>query len=297
MKKSPSVSPDFSVRDFFKRFPNDDACLAHVMEQRYGFEGDCPHCGVETTFHKIAERKAYAGAACGCHIYPCAGTIFQDSRTPLQTWYYAIYLFIATRHGVSGKELQRTLGVTYKTAWRIGQQIRDLMAKADGFQMLKGHVEADETYVGGRRPGKRGRGAAGKTIVMGMKERDGRIQTEIIPNVKKPTLREAVNKNVEKGTIVSTDELLSYGLLTDDGYKHGAVVHSQEIWAYYDSKFDVVHHTNSVESFWKMFKASVRGTHVHISAKHMQRYLNEFTFRANHRDRVNLMFDLVVGAL
>lgn len=186
MKKSPSVSPDFSVRDFFKRFPNDDACLAHVMEQRYGFEGDCPHCGVETTFHKMTDRKAYAGAACGCHIYPCAGTIFQDSRTPLQTWYYAIYLFIATRHGVSGKELQRTLGVTYKTAWRIGQQIRDLMAKADGFQMLKGHVEADETYVGGRRPGKRGRGAAGKTIVMGMKEREGRIQTEVIPDVRKP---------------------------------------------------------------------------------------------------------------
>jgi transposase len=131
MNKSPSASPDFSVRDFFKRFPDDDACLAHVMEQRYGLKGHCPHCGVETTFHRMTDRKAYAGAACGCHVYPQAGTIFQDSRTPLQTWYYAIYLFIATRHGVSGKELQRTLGVTYKTAWRMGQQIRDLMAKAD----------------------------------------------------------------------------------------------------------------------------------------------------------------------
>ena len=144
---------EFSVRDFFKRFPDDNACLEHLMEQRYGFKCFCPSCGVETTFHRLTDRKAFSGAACGHHVYPQAGTIFQDSRTPLQTWYYAIYLFIATRHGVSGKELQRTLGVTYKTAWHIGQQIRDLMAKADGLQMLKGHVEADEAYVGGARKG------------------------------------------------------------------------------------------------------------------------------------------------
>jgi hypothetical protein len=100
-----------------------------------------------------------------------------NTRTPLQTWFYAIYLFVVTRHGVSGKELQRALGVTYKTAWRMGQLIRDLMAKADGFEMLQGHVELDEAYVGGHRPGKRGRGAAGKTIVMGAKERGGKINS------------------------------------------------------------------------------------------------------------------------
>lgn len=142
----------FSVRDFFATFPNDDACLNRVMEIRYGMRHECAHCHKDATFHRIAARKAFACAACGHHVYPCAGTIFQDSRTPLQTWFYAIYLFIATRHGVSGKELQRTLGVTYKTAWRMGQQIRDLMTKADGFAMLKGHVELDEAYVGGHRP-------------------------------------------------------------------------------------------------------------------------------------------------
>lgn len=267
------------------------------MEQRYGLKGCCPSCGVETTFHRLTERKAFAGAACGHHVYPQAGTIFQDSRTPLQTWYYAIYLFIATRHGVSGKELQRTLGVTYKTAWRIGQQIRDLMAKADGFQMLKGHVEADEAYVGGMRSGgKRGRGAPGKTIVMGMKERGGRMQTEVIPDVRKPTLRAVVNAHVEKGAVVSTDELMSYGLLTGDGYKHGAVKHGQNEYAYYDYRTGEWHHTNSVESFWKLFKASVRSTHIHVSPQHMQRYLSEFSFRSNHRECGNLMFDLVIGA-
>eukprot|EP01037_Dinobryon_pediforme_P017889 gene17893-18120_t len=146
-----------TVRQFFARFPNDEACLNHVMEVRYGMRHVCEKCGKDTTFHKITERRAFSCAACGHHVYPCAGTIFQDSRTSLQSWFYAIYLFVTTRHGVSGKELQRTLGVTYKTAWRMGQQIRDLMGKVDGFAMLQGHVELDEAYVGGHRAGKRGR--------------------------------------------------------------------------------------------------------------------------------------------
>lgn len=291
MEKSPSSSPDFSVRDFFKRFPDDDACLAHVMEQRYGFKGNCPHCGVETTFHRMTDRKAYAGAACGCHIYPCAGTIFQDSRTPLQSWYYAIYLFIATRHGVSGKELQRTLGVTYKTAWRMGQQIRDLMSKADGFKALRGHVEIDETFVGGRQPANVGRSRKEKTVVIGMKQRGGRLVTEVIPDIKMSTIKPVVLETVEEGARVSTDELLSYGLLNKYGYDHQSVTHRKYEWA----RGDV--HTNNLESFWKLFKTSVKSTHVHVSRKHMNRYLAEFTFRSNHRARVNLMFDLVVGAL
>jgi hypothetical protein len=216
-------SEKLTVRQFFARFPDGDACLTHIMDVRYGLRHVCGKCGKDATFHKMSGRRAYACAACGDHVYPCAGTIFQDSRTSLQTWFYAIYLFVVTRHGVSGKELERTLGVTYKTAWRMGQQIRLLMEKADGFAMLQGHVEADEAYVGGHRPGKRGRGAAGKTIVMGMKERGGRLTTEVIPDVKKATLRDVVNRNVEPGSVVSTNELMSYGLLEGDGYVHGQV--------------------------------------------------------------------------
>ena len=287
----------YSVREFFAEFPNDDACVNRVMEVRYGLRHVCEKCGKESTFHKLAERRAYSCSHCGDHVYPGAGTIFQDSRTPLQTWFYAIYLFIATRHGVSAKELQRTLGVTYKTAWRIGHQIRDLMAKADGFEMLKGHVEIDEAYVGGKRAGKRGRGAEGKTIVMGMKERGGKLATEVIPNVRKDTLRDVVLENVEKGATVSTDELYSYNLLTGDGYKHGAVSHAAKEWTYYDYRTAATHHTNHVESFWKIFKDSINSTHIHISEKYMDRYLGEFQFRSNHRQMVNGMFDLLIGAL
>ncbi|WP_019831178.1 IS1595 family transposase [Sphingomonas sp. PR090111-T3T-6A] len=299
MSKKPSAVVAMSVREFFARFPNDDACLVHIMNVRFGGTTmDCPACGVEGEFHKLRDRRVYACPNCLHQIAPTANTILHDTRTPLVSWFYAMYLFATTRHGVSGKELQRQLGVTYKTAYRIGMQIRTLMGKADFDGLLSGHVQADEAYVGGRRSGgKRGRGAPGKTIVMGMKEEGGPLVTRIIPDVKKPTLRAVVNENVEKGSVVSTDELMSYGLLEGDGYVHGSVKHAAKEWSRYDYRQGVTHSTNAVEGFWRLFKASVRSTHVQISGKHMARYLDEFTFRANHRERMNAMFDLMVGAL
>ena len=299
-KKSLSASPEFSVREFFQRFPDDDACLAHIMQVRFGgTRFECGSCGKESTHHKLATRRTFVCANCGHHVNPTAGTILHDTRTPLVSWFYAMYLFCTTRHGVSGKELQRQLGVTYKTAYRIGQQIRDLTAKAQSFDaLLAGHVELDEAYVGGRKSGgKRGRGAPGKTIVMGLISRDGPMKAVVIPNVKKETLRGVVLDNVEPGSVVSTDELYSYNLLTGDGFEHGRVSHGKGEYAVYDYRSGNTFHVNTVEGFWRLFKASIRSTHVQISAKHMQRYLSEFTFRANHRQRVNGMFDLLVGAL
>ncbi len=125
-KKSPSASPDFSVRKFFQRFPTEEACLDHIMTVRFGgTRFECNVCGKDATHHKLAKRRTYVCAHCGHHVNPTAGTILENTRTPLVSWFYAIYLFCTTRHGVSGKELQRQLGVTYKTAYRIGQQIRD----------------------------------------------------------------------------------------------------------------------------------------------------------------------------
>ncbi len=244
----------------------------------------------------MTERRAFACSHCGDHIYPTAGTVFQDTRTPLQSWFYAIYLFVTTRHGVSGKELQRQLGVTYKTAYRMGMQIRKLIGSIEDFDMLQGHVEMDEAYVGGRRTGGgRGRGAAGKTIVMAMKERGGDIRAVVIPDAKRATLRNVVLRNVKEGSVVSTDEFMSYGLLEGDGYKHGTVRHSIKNWKYYDRRTGEAHSTNEVESFWTLFKRSVRSTHIHVSSKHMAAYLGEFTFRSNHRQMGNAMFDLIVS--
>ena len=284
-----------TVREFFARFPDEETCLDHIMEVRYGMEHFCRACGLRSTFHKLANRRAFSCAHCGDHVYPTAGTVFQDTRTPLHVWFYAIYLFVTTRHGVSGKELERTLGVTYKTAWRMGHQIRLLMAKAEGWEKLKGHVEMDEAYVGGYEPG--AKGGVGKTVVLGMHERGGRTIAGVVPDAKMRTIRPIVNRNVERGSIVSTDEHRSYGLLSGDGYRHGAVEHGAYEWARYDARAHATHHTNNVENFWKIFKNSIRSTHISISPKYMDRYLKEFTFRANHRAMQNAMFDLLIGAV
>jgi transposase len=127
------------------------------------------------TFHRITGRKAFAYAQCGDHVYPCADTIFQDSRTSMQLWFYAIFLFVTTRHGVSARELQRSLGVTLKTAWRMGHKIRELTGRADMEVMLDGHVEIDETFVGGKAD--RANALKNKTIVMSLKKRGGRLHT------------------------------------------------------------------------------------------------------------------------
>jgi transposase-like protein len=150
----------FTVRDFFKQFPHDDACLNHLMEIRYGAQFECPKCHKDSKFHRLSGMPAYACQYCGHHIHPMAGTPFHRTRTPLHMWFYAIFLFTTTKQGVPAKELQRQLGVTYKTAWRMGHEIRKYIGGKDGEEQLAGHVEIDETYIGGKtKSGKRGRGA------------------------------------------------------------------------------------------------------------------------------------------
>jgi transposase-like protein len=278
-----------SVQDFFKRFPTDDACLEHLMDVRYGLTLDCPKCGKKTTYHRINGIPAF-GCQCGHHIHPMAGTPFTDSHTPLQKWFYAMYLFTTSRHGVPAKEIQRQISVTYKTAWRMAHEIRKYMGKVDGNTKLQGHVEADETLMGAPKPGKRGRGAAGKTIIFGMIQRGGDLMTEVVPNVKRSTLLPIIKENIKKGSTVSTDEFTSYDSLAHEGFKHGVCNHGAKQYA------NGIYSTNSVEGFWSHFKRSVKGTHVHISPKHLPKYLGEFEFRYNLRSTPSLMFSRLLKA-
>lgn len=283
----------FTVKKFFKRFPDDNACLDAIMASRIGGQdrAECPGCHAQARWYRIEGRRAYACQFCGHHYYPCVGTPFEDSRTSLLTWFYAMWLFTTTRHGVPAKELQRQLGVTYKCAWRIGHQLRKLMA-ADGPDQLQGHVEVDEAYFGGRQSGgKRGRGAPGKTILVGMVERGGDLKTVKAPNVKKATLQAIVNEHVAKPSALSTDELASYGLASKDGYVHGIVSHAAG--NYVSGPW----HVNTMENFWGRLKASIRGTHVHVSGKWLPNYAGEFEFRFNHRHEPEAMFDRLFEAL
>ena len=213
------------LREFFKQFPNDEVCLEHLFNVRFGQGHECPKCKRSAKWSRIKAERAYSCQWCGHHIHPTAGTLFEGTRTPLQLWFYAIFLFTTTRHGVSGMELKRQLGVTYKCAYRMGQKIREHMAQVDGEIPLSGIVELDETMIGGKRPGPRGRGAEGKTFVFGMMERDGDVMTKVVPNVKKRTLQPIIRENVEEGSTVHTDELRSYSGLGKDGYQHNTVNH------------------------------------------------------------------------
>ena len=274
----------FNVQDFFRRFPDDGACLDYLFGLKFGEELTCPKCGEVGAFHRLKKVPAYT-CNCGHHIHPMVGTPFEHSRTSLQKWFYAMYLFTTSRHGVPAKELQRQLSVTYKTAWRMGHEIRKHMAQVDGDPPLSGHVEVDETMIGGRRSGgKRGRGAPGKTVVFGMLERGGDVMTRVVRDIRRRTLEAHILDKIKHGSTISSDELGSYRALTRHGYRHDTVNHSADEWVRGDT------HVNSIEGFWSQLKRSIRGTHVHVSAKHLPKYLGEFEFRYNMRKHPEIMF-------
>lgn len=278
-----------TIREFFKEYSSDDICLDHVMEVRYGKKHVCENCGKEAKFHKLSNRKAYSCQSCGYHIYPCSGTLFEGSRTPLQLWFYAIYLFSTSRHGVPAKELERQLGITYKAAWRMAHEIRKHMGSVDGDTPLSGEVEIDETYIGGKKSGKRGRGASGKTVLFGMMERNGDIITEVVPDVKRKTLEPIIKENVEEGSTVHTDELRTYNNLEDHGYDHDSVNHGSGEYV----RDDV--HINGLEGYWSNFKKSIKGTHMQISKKHLGKYAEEFEYRYNSRKNPSQMFPELIS--
>jgi transposase-like protein/predicted RNA-binding Zn-ribbon protein involved in translation (DUF1610 family) len=282
----------YTFKEFQAEYPDDAACLAKLMEINYGGTHiACPSCGVLTNFHPMSQRRAYACQECGRHIYPCADTIFHKSRTKLTHWFFAMYLMTSTRHGVAAKELQRQIGVTYKCAWRMCHELRKLMASADHTGSLKGHVEIDETLIGGRQSNTvRKAEGTNKTIVMGVVERGGKLRAGPIDDVTTATLKPIVIGNVEPGTTVSTDEWPGYNELTQEGYRHGSVKHSAKEYV------NGIHHTNTIEGHWSLLKRAIRGTHVSVSSKHLWKYVAEFSYRRNFRDSHYAMFNRLVAS-
>lgn len=281
-----------TVQEFFKTYPDDDTCLDFLKRKHFGDTLDCPKCGKHGKFHRVKRHPAYECAWCGHTIYPMAKTIFARSHVPLQKWFYAMYLFTTTRHGVSAKELQRQLGVAYQTAWSMAHKIREYISDTDGENPLDGNVEADETYIGGKRSGgKRGRSAPNKTIAFGMLDQDGDLMTKVVPNVKKRTLQPIIQENVKSGSTIHTDELRSYKGLDKAGYENKRVNHGAGKWVSGGS------HVNSIEGFWARLKLSIRGTHIHVSKKHLRKYRKEYEFRYNYREKPEQMFPDLLQSL
>ena len=259
----------YTFSQFNKQFPDEDTCLEYMFNIRFnGFK--CPKCG-KTNFYRVKGRKAFA-CSCSYQVNPTAHTIFHKSDTNLKDWFFAIYLYSNSKNGVSAKELQRHLGTTYKTAWRIANKIRSLM-KQDG-KMLGGVVEADETYIGGK--GHR-KGLGDKIPVMGMVQRGGKVISKKIEAPQTHILLGELQKNVKFGSRLITDDHTSYRKAMRLGFRHDIINHSKHKFA----KGDI--YTNTIEGFWSQMKRSIDGTYHSVSSKHLQSYVDEFSYYYNQR--------------
>jgi transposase len=280
---------------FVARFPNNDACMDFLRDRFYPAGSECPSCHKATKFHRIKSRSAYACQLCRHQVYPTAQTIFHKSTTSLQLWFWAIYLMSSTRCGISAKNLEREVGVSYPTALRMFRQIRSLLTQ-DG-EPLSGTVEMDEAYLGPNpkwmhrddpRKGRMGRGVA-KTPVFGMVQRasdgtPGRIMAKVVSGVSEADLLPEVRKHVLPSSTVYTDEWAPYAKLSGEGYMHSRIPHAQKV--YVDG--DV--HVQTLEGFWSLLKGGLRGVYHSVSDEYLQDYIDEYVWRWNHREDERPMF-------
>ncbi len=288
-------------------FPTEDSVIKYYLKIRYPNGVHCNHCGSTKVYQEHARRKVFSCNDCRSTFSPFKGTIFEKSSTDLRKWMFAIHLFLNGKKGISGLQLQREIGVTYKTAWRMLQQIRYAMGNAEQQEFFDTIVEIDETYVGGKPRknndkdddgnapiNKRGRGTS-KTPVVGVIDRNNKkVYARIaMPNTQgnKLTAKQlidvlkAVSKQENNNTVIS-DEFRSYNPLRANNFYHLRIDHTKAF-----SDHNGVH-TNNIESFWATLKRGVYGIYHHISTKHMQKYVDEFCFRYNNRE-VD-MFDMVL---
>jgi len=287
--------------EFMREFPDDAACLDYLWRERYAPDGEhayCPRCAKVRSFKryegKTRTRQVWTCTSCSFQLSPTAGTIFHKSSTSLHLWFYAMWIITSTRCGVSAKQLERELGVTYKTAWRMFNLIRNSLMAQDYQGPLSGEVEADETWVGGKlREGEKRRLAAearaqgkprpsgqyvkDRPCVFAMVERGGRVRAQVMPGKRYGyPLRHALRTFVLPDSIVYTDEFGGYTGL-GQRFTHHRINHSERIYVSGDV------HTQTIEGFFGLFKNGVRGVYHSVSRKWLQGYLNEYAWRYNHR--------------
>jgi transposase-like protein len=289
-KRVKSSYSDYSVTEFLREFPDDAACLEHLWRTRHSPDGEhayCPKCNEDQRFKRYATaqgRQSWTCTACGHHVHPTAGTIFAKSSTSLRLWFHAMYLMTSTRCGISAKQLERELGVHYKTAWRMFNKIRNELMKDDA-EPLKGKVEIDETGVHGRpRRPKMDRKEAARwreeqISVLGMVERGGRVRLRMIESRRGEPLSGAVRANVNPESIMFTDDWMAYKPLAREYAGHNVINHSAGFYVMGDV------HTNTIEGFFGNLKTGMRGAYKAISHKWLQSYLDEYAWRYNERFR------------
>jgi transposase-like protein len=305
-----SSESDYSLMEFMRMFPDDSACLDRLWRDRFapdGHHAHCPRCERERKFHRTKTRAAYTCDTCGLHIHPQKGTIFERSSTSLHLWFYAMYLIASTRCGISAKQLERELGVTYKQAHKMFKRIRTELMNDDDEPPLSGDVEIDETSWGGKPrrkagtspyvalgPDRRAEAAAhreAKPTILGMVERGGRIRFRVIASRHGAVLSRAVVANVNPNSIIFTDDWGSYKPLARYYIDHKVINHSEGIYVRGDT------YTNTIEGAFGNMKTGMRGVYKKVSPRYLQSYLDEYAWRHNAKLEGSALFEQLVHGL
>ena len=293
----PASDSDLSLVEFMREYPDDSACLDKLWRERYapdGHHAQCPRCERERKFHRTRTRASYTCDTCGLHLHPMKGTIFEKSTTSLQLWFYAMYLMASTRCGISAKQLERELGVTYKTAWRMFNKIRNELMNDAEDGPLNGEVEADETAWGGR-PRRKGTHAEGarhreaKATVLGMVERGGRVRARVVPKRRGEGFSAELRGHINPESILYTDDWVAYKPLSRHFADHRVINHSAGSYVEGDR------YTNTIEGFFGNMKTGMRGAYKKVSRRWLQSYVDEYAWRWNARRRSGSLFDQLLA--
>jgi transposase-like protein len=276
--------------EFMREYPDDAACLEHLWRTRYSADGEhayCPKCEQDRPFKRYAtaqRRQSWTCTGCGHHVHPTAGTIFHKSSTSLHLWYYGMYLMTSTRCGISAKHLERELGVSYRTAWRMLNKIRNELMTQEQDEPLSGDVEVDETAGGGKvRAGDSRRGLSyvkksNRPTIWGAVERRGRIRVQVVNSRGTIDIEGPIFEHVLPSSMIFTDEWKGYTHRIGNRYAgHRRIRHEDRVYVSGDV------HTQTIEGFFGLFKNGIRGTYHSVSSKWLSGYLNEYAWRYNER--------------
>ena len=276
--------------EFGQMFHEEGACVDYLLSTRFPDQFVCPECGGKKAYW-LPDRYAFKCAKCDTWTYLLAGTVMENTKMPICTWFMGAYLMVTHVPGISALQFQRQAGIrTYETAFQMLHKLRAAMVRPERGR-LSGAVEVDETYVGGEKEGKPGRGAFGKVIVVGavevVRQHAGRARLKVVPDASEESLAGFVKDNVEEGSKVITDGWFSYQNLDVYGYRH--VVIEGEDGAEVASEMKHIHRVFGNLKTWLI------GTHHGVSGKHLPAYLNEYVFRFNRRLNPMLAFNTILG--